>query len=79
VFGREFLLVSFTVDSRLAAFGAMRDSLDALGVLEQSEIAFYDQDEQFWRTVHPLPAEPFDRFLTPERFAFAHALLNEMR
>lgn len=31
------------------------------------ELAFFDSDEGFWRTVYPSPAfAPFDRFLTPE-------------
>ena len=38
---------------------------------EICEVAFFDEAEGYWRTIHPYGAPPFERFLTSDNFKVA--------
>jgi hypothetical protein len=54
------------VRDRAAAIKAIHRIFSELGLLSFCEIAYFDQAEHFWRTVHPLSAGPFDRLVKIE-------------
>jgi hypothetical protein len=55
---------------------AVHAALDEIGILGVCQIAYLDWDELYWRTVHPLGAEPFDQFLKPDEAAPAAREFN---
>ena len=67
----EFVVQIITVGKRGPALQAVHASLDEIGILRTCQIAYFDCDELYWRTVYPLGAEPFDHFLDPDKVAAA--------
>jgi len=66
VWGAGFIAVTARVAERNPALRALQQAAEALHLLVLSEIAFYDQGELIWRTVHPPGAAGFERFLTKQ-------------
>jgi hypothetical protein len=62
----QFVALVFTVIDRDRALGTLREAARRYEVRDFCEIAWRDDAEQVWRTVHPTEAEPFDRLLNPE-------------
>ena len=60
-----------TVRDRGPVLRAVHDALDEIGILGICQIAYVDWDEMYWRTVHPLGASPFNRFLDRDKIATA--------
>ena len=57
----------------IAPAGSWRIAIKGLQALAENyqdlvtaELAFWDEREQIWRTVHPMGAAPFERWFTPE-------------
>ena len=70
--GPGFLLCLFKVGDQRAAVRAIHALMSELGLLTVSQIAYFDRDEVFWRSVYPEKAGLFDIFFAPE-----HARVNE--
>jgi hypothetical protein len=69
--GDTFVVVTVQVRDRKSGLAKVLSGLretryGGLPLLGLCEIAYYDHDEDFWRTVYPAGAPPFSRFLTPE-------------
>jgi hypothetical protein len=68
-----FILCGFRVHARNEALRAVVKALNAMDLLSLSEVAYYDRAESIWRSIHPKPAAPFDRFFADENIAFSRA------
>jgi hypothetical protein len=64
LFGPGFIVWTMPTQDRNPVLRAVEQVLKELKLWEQSEIAFYDKSEAYWRTIHPYGAAPFDRFLS---------------
>ncbi len=79
IYGPNFLLLTLGVQDRKAGLCALHETARDFGLLEYVEIAFYDAAEGYWRSVHPQPSAPFDRFLTPQNFESCEQMLKAER
>ena len=76
MFGSDFIVWTLFTRDRNPALRAIERVVKEMGLWEVCELAFFDEAEDYWRTIHPHGAPPFDRFLTPDNFRVAKERLG---
>ena len=75
LFGSAFLLWTAVVPDRNPALRAIQQHMREMELLGRCEIAFYDVDEEIWRSVHPPGADSFGWLLSEQNIKAAQEQL----
>src|SRR5664279_207743 len=76
MFGLDFIVWTMWTEDRNPGLRAVERVIKGMGLWEVCEIAYFDKAEDYWRTIHPYGALPFDRLFTPDNFRFAKERLG---
>jgi hypothetical protein len=79
MFGLGFIVWTTWTEDRNPVLRAIEHVIKEMGLWEICELAYFDKAEDYWRTIHPYGAPPFDRFFTPDNFRFAKERLDLYR